>query len=434
MYIYKQDQNQIIETTGAREGLREIRDTCVILQHNNKCIFYEPVHKDDKASIGILLMHDMDYSTFAMASGLAERGFCTLAGSAGNGVSLDQQLLTVRNGVQFLKAMPGIEKVILMGHSGGATIMTAYQRAAENGIEDLQKDVLYPCTLDKDMILPKADGLMLVDANYGNGAMTLLSVDPAVKEEGNGMNLDPAYDTTAEANGYHEGNTRYTDTFKSSFYKAQAQRNNRIVEQALEALKKLENGEGPYKDDIPYPVTGGAQMGPLNKLIGFDLSLLSHTKRPHDLIHADGSVTHEIVNSVRRASFMIPDTGTYFACRDASLRNYLAGAAILAKDNFKVTEDDVIGIDWEHTYNCGPGNIRHIHCPSLFMGMTGGYEYLAAEIIYDLSPAEDKTIAFVEGATHMIRPVSEEYGDTEKNTFDYQADWLNKHFLCLSDQ
>lgn len=69
------------------------------------------------------------------------------------------------------------------------------------------------------------------------------------------------------------------------------------------------------------------------------------------------------------------------------------------------------------------------------MGMTGSHEYLTAEYLFDNSPAEDKTIAFVEGAGHMFSPDKNaekynnaDYGDTVKILFDYVAQWLAQTF------
>ncbi len=64
--------------------------------------------------------------------------------------------------------------------------------------------------------------------------------------------------------------------------------------------------------------------------------------------------------------------------------------------------------------------------------MTGGYEYMAAEMIYNHAPMEDKKIAFVRGASHNFVPNrdAEElyglFGDTEGVLFDYIADWMKK--------
>ena len=63
--------------------------------------------------------------------------------------------------------------------------------------------------------------------------------------------------------------------------------------------------------------------------------------------------------------------------------------------------------------------------------MTGGYEFLASEVIYDNAASEDKHIAFVEGATHNFSPEHEvekfpgQFGDTEKLVYDYVDQWLS---------
>ncbi len=109
MLIYDRTDQTIIKTDNDK-----VKDTCVVLPGNNKCILYEPVDRDERAKVGILLMHEADYGFFAMARGLAERGFITLGGSAGQRTSLEKQMLAVRDAVLFLKAFPGIEHVVLM--------------------------------------------------------------------------------------------------------------------------------------------------------------------------------------------------------------------------------------------------------------------------------------------------------------------------------
>jgi hypothetical protein len=66
------------------------------------------------------------------------------------------------------------------------------------------------------------------------------------------------------------------------------------------------------------------------------------------------------------------------------------------------------------------------------MGMTGSWEYLSAETIYLHAKSIDRTIAFVEGATHGFTTCKEceatqgQFGDTLKTLFDYIDGWLNK--------
>jgi hypothetical protein len=52
-----------------------------------------------------------------------------------------------------------------------------------------------------------------------------------------------------------------------------------------------------------------------------------------------------------------------------------------------------------HSTSFSPGNVESIKIPLLVMGMTGGYECLGSETIYENAGNSDKTLAFVEGAT-----------------------------------
>jgi hypothetical protein len=74
-----------------------------------------------------------------------------------------------------------------------------------------------------------------------------------------------------------------------------------------------------------------------------------------------------------------------------------------------------------------------VAAPLLVMGMTGGYEFLAAEIIHENTPKiTDKTIAFVEGATQTFDTAKDcekypgQFGDTVKTMFDFVDGWLNQ--------
>jgi esterase/lipase len=98
----------------------------------------------------------------------------------------------------------------------------------------------------------------------------------------------------------------------------------------------------------------------------------------------------------------------------------------MAGEDYTITPDCALGIQWDNTYNCTPGNIKHIHVPLLVMGMTGSYEYLAAEVVYDNAASTDKRIAFVEGAGHNFdNQGRQEFGDTQKVVFDYVDRWLS---------
>lgn len=434
MLKFDPDSKTITASSGGYwNGGLPIRDTYVKLttwldhQHG---ILYEPVALGEKSVVAIVNVHsDTDYTDFHISAELAKRGYRSFGGQV-FGKTLDEKMLDIKRIVEFLRAIPGVKKVILMGHSGGATLMTAYQNAAENGIWVLQGDeMLYKCTLREE--LPPADGVMLMDANWGNCAMTLFSVDPAVTEEGNGTKLDPELDIFAPANGFDPDGADYSDDFLKKFFAAQAARNNRIVDLALERLRAIENGEGQLQDDEPFTVIGAAQFAPCNKIFPQDMKIFAHTRQAHDLLHADGSVTHEIVRSLRKPKFTATVTPTNLATLQTTVRCFLSERAVYAKPDYELRADGAAGIGWDNVYCSAVPNVRKIHAPLLCMGMTGGYEFLASEVIYDNAASEDKTLAFVEGATHNMTPEHEaeeypgQFGDTEKLAFDFADRWIS---------
>jgi cytidine deaminase len=70
------------------------------------------------------------------------------------------------------------------------------------------------------------------------------------------------------------------------------------------------------------------------------------------------------------------------------------------------------------------------------MAMTGHYWMVSSEMFYDRSGAEDKALAFVEGASHGFTPCGAcedtpgEFGDTVTTTFDYLGAWLEERYAA----
>lgn len=436
MIRFDEKSNQITCTHGgySETGL-EISDTYVVIgggMRRMRCILYQPVTKTEKSTVGIIIIHsDDDYSVFNIGPELAKRGYCTLCGQVTDPSStLDAKMLDIKHAVQMMKSLNGIDRIVLMGHSGGATLMSAYQGAAEKGIAAYQtQHHLIRCQLCEELI--PADAMLILDSNWGNGAMTLFSIDPSIVEEGNGTRIDPELDPFNPKNGFSPVGCEYSQTFIEQFCAAQKERNNAIVHRALERLHAIESGKGCYSDDEPFVVTAAAQMAPMNKLFPQDARLFSHTKNPYPLIHRDGSMTEETVHSVRKAHGGHNPSSSVRACVISTVRSYLTNRAVMAADHYRICEDGAQGIMWDDTYNCTPGNVRNISVPMLVMGMTGGYEYLAAEAVYQNSASRDKSIAFVEGATHNFdcRGRESEFGDTQKLVFDYADQWMEHHIL-----
>src|SRR3979490_260787 len=106
-------------------------------------------------------------------------------------VDFEKLPLDVKAGVNFLRAQPGITKVVLFAHSGGGPLMALYQAVAENGPAYCKgANKLTECG-DDLAGLPRADGIVFTDAHPGNSVNTLRGLNPSVANENNPPDAPP---------------------------------------------------------------------------------------------------------------------------------------------------------------------------------------------------------------------------------------------------
>ena len=368
----------------------EIKTSFVNVAKRSPGVLYEPVQKNEKQRIAVLVMHsDEDYLLWPTGPELAKRGYTVLNANVMNkeGIIFSQieKMQSVKAAVEYLRSLPQVEKIILMGHSGGGTLMSAYQAIAEKGPQIFQgPEKIYPYPSNEELL--PADGIMLLDSNWGNAVMQLLSLDPAVEDENSGMLINEDLNLFNPINGFDKNGSTYTDEFIHHFQKSQSIRNIYILEYALSRLMKIEAGEGNYIDDEPLIIPGSAQGFFNNKLYAQDIRLMSRTQRPHLLLHPDGSRTEEIIHSLRQPENPNSFTNSFWeGARFLSVKTYLNSYAVRTADDYGFDDCHMWGVEWESTYNCPPGNVAHIDAPTLVMGMTAGWEFLASETIYDMA-------------------------------------------------
>ncbi len=397
-------------------------------------VLYCPEKITDCAKIAVLVMHsDESYLRFPTGPELAKRGFycmnANMPSKEGFYWTQPEKMLTIRTCIKYLRSIETVEKVLIMGHSGGASTMSAYQAIAENGCEVFQgpeKIVPHP---NIGKLIP-ADGVLLLDPNWGNAFCQLNSLDASILDENSGKKRDPKLDLYRKENGYNPDGFDYTEEFLTSYTKAQGERNNRLVDHALERYRAIENGEGLYDDDEPLTIPGAAQGFFNNKLFVTD-TRLCHTHAEHKVIHGDGSITKEKAKTLNRLRITKDYTSSlHEGGRIFTVKNYLTSYAVRTKGDFGYNEDSVWGVDWDSTYNSAVPNVEHFSCPILITGMTAGVDVVAIETIYDHAASKDKDIVYVEGADHMFftatvfEKTPGEFGDTMKLHHDYVAKWL----------
>jgi pimeloyl-ACP methyl ester carboxylesterase len=209
--------------------------------------------------------------------GIAERGLAGIGLTTryvGNDTSLNTEncLLDMGSMVAHLRSL-GYEKVVLVGNSGGASIVPYYQAQAESpsvtdppgGGPDLTQAGLLP-----------ADGIVMLNAHTSRARIYTEFLDPSIIDEHQPFERDPSLDMYNPQNG-----PPYSAEFIERYRAAQVARNRRITawaEAQLRALESSEHRPGGL-DDLAFVVHGttadlrmlDAAIDPSDRVVGSSL-------------------------------------------------------------------------------------------------------------------------------------------------------------------
>jgi pimeloyl-ACP methyl ester carboxylesterase len=268
---------------------------------------------------------------------------------------------------------------------------------------------------------------MLLDTNAGAPERTI-SIDPAVDSR-RPRERNPELDMFDRRNGFDPAtkSAAYSAEFTRKFLAAQGGRNNRLIDDALARLAKIEKGEGDYKDDEPFVVPGSSQNVNGARLFLTDTRFLSKTRAAHRLLKADGTAPVQIVPSLLAPQGDVDDLNRLSSTtQNVTVRHFLSFYALRTTADYATTENTITGIEWRSTPNSVPGNVEGITVPTLVMVGTCAGHVVLSEIAFERSAARDKEFVAVEGGDHFFRPCRPQYGDGEKRAFDYVDGWLTK--------
>jgi pimeloyl-ACP methyl ester carboxylesterase len=413
------------------------KTTYIKLTNADEAMLFEPNTLGAKARVAVLFTHPIG-NNFDQPMGreLAKRGYRVLAinhhmtnrRSPGEVWDQVKNLPGISRGIDYLRTLSGVQKVVILGHSGGGELIAFYADVALNGPSACQgPEKIYPCRGDDLAGLSKPDGVILLDSTPGS-FNRLQSLDPAVKDDS--PIRDPALDMLSPANGFDPAAKRanYPPDFVKRFYDGQAARATSITKHAEERLKAIEQKESLYSDDEVMLIRGAKDGVGGARLYNPDPALLGRTREPHVLLKADGTKPEVIIQSLRPPAISYTkELGTLENNAIAiTVREYLATSAMRFAPNYNITADDIVGVDWRSAAESTPGNAEGITVPSLIMVMSCHYMIVPGEITFRHLAAKDKTFAAVEGAVHTFTPCKPEYGDTVKRLFDYVDGWVDK--------
>jgi len=388
--------------------------------------------------VGILALHrTSNYLGYHGCRELSRRGYMVLCMNprSDNNEALvrwESNALDVKTGLAYLRAQPGITKVVLYGFSGGGAATSFYQAVAEAGTSYCSNAAkLVKCGKELEG-LPRADGIILVDTNPGNAASALrrlngaVTNDKAMLERGEPAQIEPALDPFNPANGYSpKGGSHYSDAFAARYFAAQSARMNQLIDLAQTRLQAIESGRGRFTDDDVFLLARADTA----ELMLLDPRIHHTTLRPQKVLKNDGSVVHQVAESVRVAQPEQATQNQSFALGTLllTLRSFLSANAIRSRQAM----DDV---DWCSTNNSVPCAVQSISAPMLIAAMSGNNYLRFNERHFDLAKSQDKDYIVVEGANHDQTPcvpcetTPGQYSNTVKNFFDYVKAWIDKRY------
>jgi pimeloyl-ACP methyl ester carboxylesterase len=411
-------------------GTSGLRRTFVSLTDAANAVIVEPPQSDPvRGRIAILVVHPEHLNLFDYFLGpeFARRGYRTmLMNYYGREETYDEFLAPIAAAVRYLRRQPGIEKVVLAGHSSGGAELSFYQDVAENGPAACRgAERTVPCKTEPASDLPRADALMLLEANIGAPLRTM-SIDPAV-DNVHPRVRNPALDMFDPRNGFDakSGAGHYSADFEYRFLAAQRARNVRLIEQASARLEKIDEGQGQFADDEPFVVAGGSVRINGARLDLADRRLLSRTREPRLLLKGDGTTNTQIVSTALGGTASAADLGRlYDTAQAGTVRHYLSFYGLKTTPEYTLTANDIRGILWRSSANSAPGNVEGVTVPTLVMAGTCTVHLVPLEITYEHSAAKDKQFVAVEGADHFFQPCKPQYRDTARSAFDFADAWL----------
>jgi len=289
---------------------------------------------------------------------------------------------------------------------------------------------------------------VFADAHAGNGVNALQGMNPAISQgqdreivgvEANNhpIAIDPKLDLSSPANGYNpNGNSNYSTDFQKQYSKAQAERMNDWIAQALNMRSQMAAGSWRFPDDDSIIIArgSGSQAGGGSGANIYKPDVLVPTQcctvQPEEVLNNNGSVTVQMYQSVRQ-----PDSASIIANADfddgtknLTVTSFLSANAIRATDSL-----DRDQIDWCSSNNSTPCALQHISVPLLITGMGAYYFFPDGESYFrKYAKSTDKEFIIAAGLVHGITPCGNcpggPYTNQVTNYWNYVFNWIAHRF------
>lgn len=199
-------------------------------------LYHEPVGTRPKTAF-IATHYNVDFSEHYLGEYMAQRGYGFLGWNTrfrGNEAFflLEHALIDIGVGVRWLREQAGIENVVILGNSGGGSLMGAYQSQATTPNLKPTFDLELPRAVED---LEACDFYVSLNAHPGRPEVLTAWMDPSVTDEFDPTSIDASLNMYDPANG-----PPYSDAFVQRYRAAQEARNHRITDWVHEEFERLQ--------------------------------------------------------------------------------------------------------------------------------------------------------------------------------------------------
>jgi pimeloyl-ACP methyl ester carboxylesterase len=203
--------------------------------HPCQGLYHRSVGRRPKVAV-IASHYQIDFAEHYLADYLATRGIGFLGWNTRfrgfeSSFLLDHALVDISVGVRWLRDVQGVDTVVLLGNSGGGSLMAAYQAQAVDPHVTPLPGMRPAAGLTE---LPPADGYVASAAHPGRPDVLTAWMDAAVVDENDPLATDPDLDLYNESNG-----PPFTEEFLNRYRAAQVARSEAITDWAERELERV---------------------------------------------------------------------------------------------------------------------------------------------------------------------------------------------------
>jgi len=383
-------------------------------------ILYRPANHEPKTAV--YLMHPRgEFTRHYVVPGLTARGYAVFGHNSrylNNDTDMvhERLLFDIAAGMRYLKDR-GFERIILLGNSGGGSLLGFYQSQA--GRPPGQRLTRTPGGERIDLtaeVMPEGDLYIPVAAHLGEGRFMLNVLDPSVIDEDDPLATDHAWDMYHPANGYRPfpAPSSYDRTWLAEYRLRQRERNRRLDQRAHEYLadhayfrdQMRGDGFGSLPDAARGLVARHARLGRY-------MIIYRTLANP---AYLDGSI-----DPSRRP------LGSIFSPADPIIGNYGPGglARVMTPRAWLSTWS---GLSSQADL---PDTIQHVRIPTLIVYADGDCDIFPSEQqeLLEKSAAPDKSLQILPWADHYLHPVGAEgakLADPRERIIDLVVPWIEE--------